>query len=463
MLHLFCVTLRSVKKKSQSLVWYEHTFIWLLIVIFGGVIIYAPLTVALGTLLPHYSLIIKSWYELVMGVATIFGIVCLYQRKQFGVLRQPLMIVIGIFAVLHLLLLPFLWQGTKETLAGILIDLRYLLYFVLVYVALRLYPEKRRAFLIVGLAGALLVTVFAVLQVTVLPNDILTYLGYNNSTIQPYLTVDKNTMFIRVNSTLRGPNPLGAYAGIVLSLFTAYLVRGKLQRTKRPQIIAAVLAAAAVVSVWVSYSRSAIIGAIIGVAAVLAIAYGRKVSKKVWIGLAVLVVIIGAALLVFRHDSFISNVVFHQNLNGGSSVDSNQGHLSSVQEALTSDVGHPLGVGVGSTGSASLYGSRPDIIEDQYLFIAHETGWLALVAFLVVFVWVLRDTWRRRGDWLALGVFASGIGLAIVGVVLPVWTDDTISIVWWGLAAVAIGSQAPRVLQSKHHGGTKHQETTRTP
>jgi len=40
---------------------------------------------------------------------------------------------------------------------------------------------------------------------------------------------------------------------------------------------------------------------------------------------------------------------------------------------------------------------------------------------------------------LALGVFASGIGLALVGFFLPVWADDTVSIIWWGLAAVVVG------------------------
>jgi hypothetical protein len=49
--------------------------------------------------------------------------------------------------------------------------------------------------------------------------------------------------------------------------------------------------------------------------------------------------------------------------------------------------------------------------------------------------------WQRRTDWLALGLFSSGIGLALIGLLLPVWVDDTVSIVWWGLAAVAIAKK----------------------
>ena len=102
----------------------------------------------------------------------------------------------------------------------------------------------------------------------------------------------------------------------------------------------------------------------------------------------------------------------------------------------------PLGDGVGSSGSASLLGEgTPQIIENQYLMIAHETGWLGVVIFVVIFVVILRRLWRQRANPWALGVFASGIGLAFIGLLLPVWTDDTVSMVWWGLAATIIGGE----------------------
>ena len=78
------------------------------------------------------------------------------------------------------------------------------------------------------------------------------------------------------------------------------------------------------------------------------------------------------------------------------------------------------------------------IIENQYLFIAHETGWLGLLIFIALFGLIMRSLWQQRQDWLSLGVFASGIGLSLIGLLLPVWADDTVSIVWWGLAAIAI-------------------------
>ena len=34
---------------------------------------------------------------------------------------------------------------------------------------------------------------------------------------------------------------------------------------------------------------------------------------------------------------------------------------------------------------------------------------------------ILKRLWLVRKDWLALGVLASGIGLAMIGLLLPVW------------------------------------------
>lgn len=72
--------------------------------------------------------------------------------------------------------------------------------------------------------------------------------------------------------------------------------------------------------------------------------------------------------------------------------------------------------------------------------IAHEVGWLGLGLFVWLNYLVMVALWHRRASWLALGVWASGLGLILIGLVLPVWVDDTVSIVWWGLAALVIAS-----------------------
>jgi hypothetical protein len=431
----------GTKKKQHSLGTIDKTYVIILLVIFGGIVLQGPISVGLGTLFPHYDLLIKSWKEILMLVAGILAFIILRQKKQTAILKEPLMVGIAIYAALHLLSL-LVFGGTAASIeAGLAIDLRYVLFFGLVYIAVRLYPEYTRTFIKVGIAGALVVVVFALLQVFVLPPDILKYLGYNANTIVPYLTVDQNSSFIRINSTLRGPNPLGAYAAMVLSIVVGWLISKRTSFKDSSPLIVIVLLVGGIVSLWASYSRSALIGVVVALAIVLVATNIKRHKKAILVGAAIILIALGMGIVATRNTDFISNVVLHDNPVGGSSTKSDQGHLSSLQAGLNRALGQPFGAGIGSTGSASLYGNAPLIIENQYLLIAHEVGWVGLAFFVMVFVGILSRLWQRRGDWLALGVFASGIGLAVIGLLLPVWTDDTISIVWWALAAIVIGGR----------------------
>lgn len=428
-------------KRLSQLPVIDKMYLGILLVIFGVIVLHAPLSVGFGALAPRYELVIKLWKEILMAVATVAAGVILYRSRQLKLLKDPLVIAIGVYAALHVGLLPIFWQGLAPSIAGLMIDLRYLLFFVLVYIAVRLYPNSRRLFIKVGVIGALVALIFALLQVFVLPIDILKYIGYSTKTIVPYLTVDQNHDFIRINGTFRGPNPLGAYAGLVLTILMAFLIKQRIKKDKGQLALVGTLLFGGVVALWASYSRSALLATGVSLVIVLGVTIGRKLSRRTWIvSFVVLAAIIGG-LLLGRGNSFVSNVILHENPNGGSTVSSNEGHIESLQDGIKRFGQQPLGGGVGSTGSASLYGNSPLIIENQYLFIAHEAGWVGLILFSIIFIEVLRRLWRRRQDYLALGVFAGGIGLALIGLLLPVWVDDTVSIIWWGLAAIAIGAK----------------------
>jgi hypothetical protein len=367
------------------------------------------------------------------------------RRLWHELLSDWLFRLILAFAGLHFLLVPIFYQSAAATAAGLSIDLRFLLFFCLVYIALRALPAYRRRFVQIGVIGAAVVVGFATIQLF-LPPDILSHIGYGKDTIAPYLTVDKNPQFIRENSTLRGPNPLGAYAGIVLSSLAAFWVRKKQWLTSRSsrRVGYAVLTACAYVALWVSYSRSALVAGLLGASLVLAVSVSRKLSRRTWITCAVIVTLAIGGLTMVKGSNFVSNVLLHENPNGGSSISSNEGHVESLVTGWSQFTHQPLGAGVGSTGSASLFSGTHEVIENQYLFIAHETGWLGLALFLGVFGIILVRLWRRRQDWLALGTFASGVALGAIGLLLPVWADDTVAIVWWGMAAIALGGDYAR-------------------
>lgn len=425
-------------KKTAKITWVGKLYIGLLLVIFAGIVLHAPIAVGFSALWPNAELLIKSWKEILLGAAVLLLPVLLSLHKRWNIFKDPLFLCIAGFAALNIALIPLFFTTVEATLAGILINLRYLLFFVLVYVALMLYPQYIRLFIKVFIGGALVVLVFAILQVTVLPHDILKYIGYGESTIMPFLTVDQNTDFIRINSTLRGPNPLGAYAMVVLVILLAFWLKGPRKITKAHLWVMGILGVGSLVALWASYSRSAMLGLVVAAGILLLAVFGKKITKGIWLALLVVALVLAGSVFIFRDSYFVSNVIMHEDPNEGNDVNSNDGHAESLVDGTVRMAEQPLGGGIGSTGSASLLSDSPVIIENQYLFIAHEVGWLGLGLFIAISWMLFTRLWRGRKDWFVIGVFASGIGLALIGLIQPVWVDETVSIIWWGLAGVAL-------------------------
>jgi len=417
----------------------EKIYAWILIVILGGIVLHAPLSIGFGTLLPDFELLIKSWKEILMLVAAAIAIIIVSRRRLWRELSRDLIFRLVIaYAALHIALAAVFYSSFEQIAAGLAIDLRYVLFFSLVYILVKVAPVYRRLLLQVAIAGAAVVVGFAALQLF-LPVDILKHIGYGKETIEPYLTVDKNHEYIRVNSTLRGPNPLGAYVGIVLGCLVAAWTSGRLALSStKNKILIAALATASLIALWISYSRSALVAAIIIVCVVFGVSAAKYLTRRTWAILGIVTVALAGTLFLVRDSTFVSNVLLHENPNGGSAISSNDGHVDSIEQSVEKTTQLPFGAGVGSTGSASLYGDKPFIIENQYLFVAHEAGWLGLLLFLAIFILIMIRLWQSRRDWFALGIFASGIGLALIGLLQPVWVDDTVSIIWWGLAGIVL-------------------------
>lgn len=425
----------------------ERILASVLIVIAVGMTIHTPLTLWLGLQVPGYELIIKSWKELLMGVGLVLLIALAMRQNKFNeLLSDKLMQISLVYAGLHFLMMAVFQNGLEAAGAGLLIDLRYVLYFVLVYGFIKMYPGYRRLLMVSLMGGAVVVIGFALLQVFVLPKDALAGIGYSKQTISPYLTVDDNHDYIRINSTLRGPNPLGAYVVIVISLLAATAARWKLDR-RGWAIIAAGLVASTVV-LNSTYSRSSVLAAIATFLVVLFVALSATWKKRAAIAVGVAAIVVSAGLFAARDSLFVQNVILHNNPSTGADIDSNTGHAESLADGVDRMVRQPLGAGIGSTGSASLLSDSSLIIENQYLHIAHEVGWLGLGLFVALFTFIMKDLWRHRQSALALGVFSAGVGLAVIGILLPVWVDDMVSIIWWGLAGVAVAQS----LESKKGG-----------
>jgi hypothetical protein cdivTM_06942 len=416
---------------------------WFLCTIFFGLAIHAPLTVWVGAHWPDYALFVKAWKEVLLLIVLLLVVIDVTLRRQWQRWLSDRIIQLALaFALWHGVVALLVPTSGLALLSGLLIDLRFVALGVTVYVFVSNYPQYRRWLLRMLGAGAVIVIGFAAAQL-VLPRDVLVPLGYGPTTIEPYQTVDSNSAYVRINSTLRGPNPLGAYASTVLTLIVAYsaLQWRRISHMQRWVLGGMVLLAA--LAVWQSYSRSALLAVAVGVGIVAIVrAWQSQTSRRIvlWgvgavLGCGVIVGSIGYA----RDPHFIDNVILHNDPTHGPTQTSDSDRITSLQAGLGHALQQPLGTGVGSTGSASLLGNGQSlIIENHYLFVAHEIGWIGLLLLVALTTGVLVKLWHRRSYWLAFGSFAGGIGLTVIGLFLPVFVDDTVSMLWWGLAALAI-------------------------
>lgn len=421
----------------------------LVLFVFALISFHAPLSVYFGTFFPEHHLLIKSWKEIgIILAALIFLPLSIKRGLAQKMLKDTLFRLIAGFILLHFIALTMFHTSPEATFAGMLIDLRYSLFFTLVYAMIRYKPSFRPLIIKTTLCAAIGVVVFGFLQIVILPHDILSHIGYSKATIAPYLTVDRNPDYVRINSTLRGPNPLGHYVAIFLTVVLSHFVIKKL-RYKNPYAYISIgsITLMSLAVLWSSYSRSALLVLIVALTAIVALNYSAML-KRYWLTVgAVAIVLCLGLFVVFRSGALIQQIAFHSDPLDSSAVNSNEQHVSSLTSAWHAFVTQPLGSGVGSTGSASLLGNSPAIIENQYLFVAHEVGWVGLGLFLAIFGVVLRKLFVMRKDYLSLGLLAAGLGLAVAGLVLPVFADDTVALMWWGLAAVALAAHKTKKVQ----------------
>ena len=71
----------------------DTLFIGLLLVIFGGIVLHAPLTVGFGVLFPEIDVLVKAWKELLMVPAVLLGLHIIWRQRRFDILKSPWMVL----------------------------------------------------------------------------------------------------------------------------------------------------------------------------------------------------------------------------------------------------------------------------------------------------------------------------------------------------------------------------------
>ncbi len=432
----------------------------LLFVICGIVLVLLPfhafLTVWASSNFGHYTLF-RLWKEflvLLLGLAVIW-LFFIDKEIRGIVFKSKLTLMIFIYVILdcvsgfvahekHLV-------SNKALAYGFLDDLRFFSFFIICWALALKSNRLNKIWAQLIIWPAAVVIMFGLLQMSVLPANILVHFGYGPKTIEPFQTINNNPNYIRILSTLRGSDPLGTYLILPISALAVLL----LKYPRRWGWAKLSMLVAAVIVLYGSYSRASWIGAVIA----CAIAVGTLISREFivkhrtyFIAVAAIVVVLGiSSVVIFAHSKRFQNVIFHTQTNSVEPISSDQAHLSALKDGLKQMSSHPFGQGPGSSGPASVYNRLrpPHITENYFLEIGEETGWIGMLLFIAINIYLALLLWRNRSSPFALVLFISLIGISFVNLLSLAWNDDTLSYLWWGLAGLSMAS-TPLIKSHSH-------------
>jgi hypothetical protein len=336
----------------------------------------------------------------------------------------------------------------SAVLYSLIINLRFLWFMLVVWAVTDDNDLVRRQWAKIVMIPAFIVVSFGILQRFVLPSDVLRHVGYGSNTIPAVETVDQKLDYRRIQSTLRGANPLGAYLIIPIMTAGAYV---------RKKAYLWVFLAAAMVVLFVTYSRSAVLGL---AAALMFFAWHglhkARTRRLLLTAGVVAILLLSSMVWLFRDNNTIQNTLFHSDETSQASTSSNSQRVSALRGGFHDVVSQPLGSGPGSAGPASVRNNgQARITENYFLQIGQEVGAIGLALFVIINGLVAYRLWKRT-DPLARVLLASLVGLTVINLISHAWADDTLSLLWWGLAGAALS--LPDIIKGKHEQKAKTQK-----
>jgi hypothetical protein len=384
--------------------------------------------------------LIRLWKEALLLWLTLgCGVYLLNSADLRSYLRRSLLMQVIFFYLLLTGLMAITgvlagFVGFEAAVYGAVIDSRPLLFFLVVFILYKKNGQLFRAWPKWLIYPGLIVILFGMLQL-ILPDDFLRHFGYGPDTLQAYQPVDNKSDLARVQSTLRGPNPLGAYLVPILMLF---LAGWSSQKKRHIFSIALVLG---LIVVLATYSRSALLGLALATLAYGYMSIKNSAKQRRFLSLSLLLVIITSCIVVvLRNNDFIQNYVFHTNEQSQSAQSSNEQRLSAIKEGVEDIAQNPFGSGVGSAGPASLRNdaSPARINESYFLQIGSEMGLIGLGLFIAVIAGLTRRLWSLRQNPLARATLAAMIGLIFINLVSHAWADDTLAYLFFGMVGFVL-------------------------
>jgi len=403
----------------------------------------------------------KLGKDVLTGLLTLFAVCLVWQQRRGTRLFNLLVGITAAYAALHgliWLLHPDIYRNSA--LLGIIYNNRLFCYVVLGMSAVLLWPQHITSnFLLRLMLG--LSTVVALLGVIqwFLPHDFLTHFGYSlDRGTRAVFYIDDKSGFLRVMSTLREPNALGAYLIMPLTALTALLLRAK--DYNRRLVLLGMFGLHAL-ALLLTFSRSAWLGATLSVALIVGWQYPARVhvfAKRFGLPLIALLVVAGVGLFSQRHSSFVRSYITHSSVNHNTTeIDSNGYHEVFVERGLHGIVHQPLGHGPGTAGLASIQNPKGSFLtENYYIQIGYEVGVVGLLLFVGMQALLYVRLWRQRQEVLPAVLLTSFWAYVLTNMLLHTWSNEAVAAQWWLLAGLSLGLATKTISFPKHPAKKPH-------
>lgn len=368
---------------------------------------------------PIIDLAIRSWKEIFIVCLFVFSIPLMYKQKIW---QDSLTVVIGMFALLHLVYGLIFWDGVS-TLFGIRNNLAFLLIYIIGITYSQEYSKNESLIIKTILALGFVVATSALLQLF-LPQS---WFEFNLLGVGGDVSAIQDSNIIRFHGIMSGPLQLGSYLILptVLSL--------KYYKTHRFSVI--FYALFLLTAIFLTYSRAAMLAGVGSIILVWLITQKRLSNLNVLrLGLATLAILIGVFLLALQWRP-LSLLVFHAEPDKALTESSTADHIEYSYEAAQDLVQDPLGDGPGAAGPASAYADQVVLTENFFLQIGLEVGVLGALAFLYISFYVGLRLWEKR----QIEFFVGFLALSGMNLLLHTWTDTATAWTFWLVAGLASG------------------------
>lgn len=387
----------------------------------------------------------RIWKEIIMALMLPFMLIIAWRRDDTRKFLTRSLIVRLFLAYVLLHLAMGAWalhnHNVNKTalIYAFIVNLRFIAFFIFTFIIASHSKFLRRNIGKIIIIPVFIVIIVGLVQKLAMPHAVLTYF-YGKGTIPPYQTIDGNNQIQRLQSTLRGANPLGAYLVFGLTAIAALV---------KKRFVWALSLALGLIVLFYSYSRSAWIGVFISFW-LLAWWTLLKSHHRIWLTASAISILltVGGGFYLLKSKPIAQDTLFHTSSLSKSPVSSNEARRTSLKNGVRDVLHEPLGRGPGTAGPAS-FRNKPHttrVAENYYLQIGQEVGVIGMAIFIAINVLVAKQLWARRDSMLAHLLLASLAGITFINLISHAWADDTLSLLWWGLAGICL---APGILTGR--------------